>query len=54
LKEEKEAAELSDNEEAVDVDINDLDKAAYAIPDSDEGYRKILKERFGHEEFKDG
>jgi|TARA_B110000285_G_C14495414_1_gene325763 hypothetical protein len=45
---------LSDNEEAVEVDINDLDKAAYAVPTSDEGYRKILKERFGHEEFKDG
>ena len=45
---------MSDNEEAVEVDINDLDKAAYALPTSDEGYRKILKERFGHEEFKDG
>ena len=36
------------------VDINDIDKAAYAIPDTDEGYKKILKERFGHDEFLEG
>jgi hypothetical protein len=28
------------------VDINDIDKAAYEVPDTDEGYLKILKERF--------
>lgn len=41
-------------EEDVQVDINDLDKASFAIPDTDEGYLKILKERFGHNEFMEG
>jgi len=36
------------------VDINDIDKAAYEVPDTDEGYLKILKERFGHETFLEG
>ena len=40
--------------EDIEVDPNDLDKAAYHIPTSDEGYRKILKERFGHDDFKEG
>ena len=40
--------------EDVEVDINDLDKAAYAVPETDEGYRKILKERFGHDDFLEG
>jgi len=26
----------------------------YEIPTSDEGYLKILKERFGHSEFREG
>ena len=38
----------------IEVDINDLDKASYATPDSDEGYKRILKERFGHDEFLEG
>ena len=41
-------------EEDPSVDFNDLDKAAYAIPKTDEGYRNILKERFGHDEFLEG
>ena len=40
--------------EDIEVDINDLDKAAYEVPDTDEGYLKILKERFGHETFLPG
>ena len=36
------------------MDPNDLDKAAYAVPNSDAGYEKILKERFGHDEFMEG
>lgn len=40
--------------EDIEVDINDLDKAAYDVPDTDEGYLKILKERFGHETFLPG
>jgi len=40
--------------EDVEVDINDLDKASYAVPDNDEGYRKILKQRFGHDDFLQG
>lgn len=36
------------------MDINDLDKASYAAQDTDEGYKKILKERFGHDEFLEG
>ena len=38
----------------VEVDKNDLDKAAYAVPSTDDGFRKILKERFGHDEFLEG
>ena len=41
-------------EEDPPVDLNDLDKAAYAVPTTDEGYRQILKERFGHGEFMEG
>jgi hypothetical protein len=37
-----------------EVDPNDLDKAMYKVPDTDEGYRKILKERFGHDDFLEG
>lgn len=38
----------------IEVDINDLDKASYAVPDTDDGYRRILKERFGHDDFLEG
>ena len=51
------AAELLKIDEEIDdpsVDINDIDKAAYAIPTTDEGFKKILKERFGHDEFLEG
>ena len=51
------AAELLKIDEEVDdpsVDINDIDKAAYAIPTTDEGFKNILKERFGHDEFLEG
>ena len=34
--------------EDIEVDINDLDKASYAVPETDEGFRRILEERFGH------
>lgn len=36
------------------VDSCEGDEAAYQIPESDEGYQKILKERFGHDSFKEG
>ena len=51
------AAELLKIDEEVDdpsVDINDIDKAAYAIPTTDVGFKNILKERFGHDEFLEG
>ena len=51
------AAELLKIDEEIEdpsVDINDIDKAAYAIPTTDEGFKKILKERFGHDEFLEG
>lgn len=32
----------------------DDDAAAYKIPSTDEGYLQILKERFGHDSFKEG
>ena len=31
-----------------------MDKAAYEVPETDEGYLKILKERFGHQSFLEG
>jgi superfamily II DNA helicase RecQ len=42
-----------DDEEllAQDFDINDLDKAAFEVPNTDDGYLNILKERFGHTSF---
>jgi len=48
--------ELKQIEEEVEaeVDPNNLDKASYAIPATDEGYLKVLRERFGHEQFKEG
>lgn len=41
-------------EEVEEEMLVDDDKAAYAIPSSDEGYHRILKERFGHDTFKEG
>ena len=41
-------------EEDPPVDLNDLDKAAYAVPTTDEGYRQILKEWLGHDKFMEG
>ena len=49
-----ELKKIDDKVDDIEVDINDLDKAAYAVPDTDDGYRKILKERFGHDEFLEG
>ena len=49
-----ELLKIDDEIEDPSVDINDLDKAAYAIPTTDEGYKRILKERFGHDEFLEG
>ena len=51
---EKELKEIDTIMEDEEVDPNDIDKAAYSIPTTDDGYRQILRERFGHEEFKDG
>ena len=41
-------------EEKIEEPVDDLDKAAYEIPETDEGFVKILKERFGHDSFKEG
>ena len=49
-----ELKQIDDDIEDIEVDINDLDKAAYEVPDTDEGYLKILKERFGHDTFLEG
>jgi len=49
-----ELKQIDEEIEDVEVDINDLDKAAYEVPDTDEGYLKILKERFGHDTFLPG
>lgn len=55
---EKMAAELKQIDEKIEedpeVDLEDLDKAAFALPSDDQGYLKILKSRFGHTEFKEG
>lgn len=52
------AAELKQIDEKIEedpeVDLEDLDKAAFALPSDDQGYLKILKSRFGHTEFKEG
>ena len=52
------AAELKQIDEKIEedpeVDLEDLDKAAFALPSDDQGYLKILKNRFGHTEFKEG
>ena len=39
-------------EEIEDVILDD--SANYKVPESDDGYYTVLKERFGHEEFKEG
>ena len=49
-----ELKKIDEKVDDIEVDINDLDKASYAVPDSDEGYRKILMERFGHDDFLEG
>jgi len=45
---------IDEHVQDIEVDINDIDKASYAVPSTDEGYRKILKERFGHDKFLEG
>ena len=50
----EELQKIDEHVEDIPVDINDLDKASYAVPDTDEGFKKILKERFGHDEFLEG
>ena len=48
-------SEDSDLRDEVNVDDVDFDdKAPYSIPKDDNGYNEVLKERFGHEEFRDG
>ena len=45
-------SQQSEDEEAKDADF---DHPLYRkVPDSDEGYRQILEERFGHKQFKEG
>jgi ATP-dependent DNA helicase Q4 len=49
--------ELKQIDDAIQENIpehTDDDKAAYEIPKNDEGYLKVLKERFGHDSFKEG
>lgn len=36
------------------VEEDNKDQAAYQIPSSDDGYLQILKEKFGHDTFKEG
>jgi len=43
----------SDSDNA-SVDSQDPDKACHKVPDSDEGFKAILKERFGHDDFLEG
>ena len=45
---------IDEKVEDIEVDINDLDKASYSVPETDEGFRRILEERFGHTEFLEG
>ena len=44
--------EVKEEEEVAEV--LDQDKPAYSIPSTDNGYRKILKEKFGFDDFKEG
>jgi hypothetical protein len=52
----KQVAEEMEEESVSDAsaDPEDNDKAAYKIPKTDEGFKEILKERFGHDEFLQG
>ena len=34
---------IDEHVEDIEVDINDLDKAAFAVPDTDDGFKSILK-----------
>ena len=49
-----ELKKIDEHVEDIEVDINDLDKAAFAVPDTDEVFRSILKQRFGHDDFLEG
>lgn len=49
-----ELLKIDEQIEESDIDMENIDKAAYRIPCNDEGYKKILKERFGHDDFKEG
>lgn len=40
--------DIKEEELSEEVKDNDFDKARYKIPEDDEGYLQILKERFGH------
>jgi len=53
LRRAEEKQDLSDSDNA-SVDSQDPDKAAYRVPKTDERFLEILKERFGHESFKEG
>ena len=46
-------SKIIDPDEKVKEEDKD-DAAAYKIPTADEGFLKILKERFGHDSFKEG
>ena len=46
--------DVKEEESSQEVHDGDFDKAIYKIPDNDEGYVQILKQRFGHESFKIG
>jgi len=50
----KDELKEADNIAKVVVEEDLDDAAAYAIPTSDEGYYKVLKEKFGHDTFKEG
>lgn len=45
---------IADQEVEPIEELQDIDKPLYEIPDTDEGFRKILKERFGHDDFREG
>jgi len=51
---EKELKQIDDAIQENKPEVTDDDKAAYEIPITDEGYLKVLKERFGHDSFKEG
>jgi ATP-dependent DNA helicase Q4 len=51
---EKELKQIDDAIQENIPELTDDDRAAYEIPKTDEGYLKVLKERFGHDSFKEG